>query len=86
MVTKMPEKCVSDMKKIISVKIDRDICLDHQVCIHECPEVFGVSIDGDPVVKSDAHKYYQTHQQRIEYVAREICPFGAIRVEYDKNK
>lgn len=74
-----------NMKKIISVKIDRDICLDHGLCAHECPEVFGVSKDWEPIVKNDAHRYYKSHQQKIEYVANEICPVQAIKVEYEKN-
>jgi ferredoxin len=73
------------MKKIISVKIDRDICLDHGLCAHECPEVFGTSEDGEPIVKSDAPRHYQTHQKKIEYVANEVCPVEAIKIQYEKK-
>ncbi len=73
------------MKKIISVKIDRDICLDHELCVHECPQVFGLSDEDEPMVKSDAHQYYSSLKEKIEYVANDICPVEAIVIDYESD-
>ena len=72
------------MKRIISVKIDRDTCLHHECCIDECPEVFGLSSEDEPEVKSGAEIYFDNLSEKIVYVANEICLVNAIMFKYDE--
>lgn len=68
------------MARITRVWIDQDECLDHEMCVTECPEVFQIT-PGESVasVKPDAHKYFQSDDQDIRSAVA-CCPMACIHI------
>ena len=68
------------MGRITRVWIDQEKCLDHEMCVSECPEVFQI-VPGETVasVKPDAEKYYRSHDRDIRSAAA-YCPVACIHI------
>ena len=67
----------------LRVKIDRDLCQGHSVCLAECPEVFQV-LDNDqapyPQVELITSEPAEELREKVMRAAA-FCPNGVITVE-----
>jgi ferredoxin len=66
----------------LKVKVDRDLCQGHSVCLAECPEVFDVveQDEGYPVVKVLLEEPPEELRDTVLKAAR-YCPNHVITVE-----
>ncbi|MEH6582743.1 MAG: ferredoxin [Halioglobus sp.] len=66
----------------LKVKVDRDLCQGHSVCLAECPEVFDVveQDEGYPVVKVLLQEPPNVLREKV-LAAAKYCPNHVITVE-----
>ena len=63
------------------IKVDKDLCQGHSVCLGECPEVFDVveQNEGYPVVSVLIEAPPEALREKVEKAAR-YCPNHVITV------
>ena len=66
--------------KPIRIRIDRDLCQGHAVCVGEAPELFAVGKDGKVMLKV-ARPPAELHEKARR--AEQYCPTRTIRIEED---
>ncbi len=67
--------------KIAHIHVDSMVCLAHDCCVRECPEVFNVA-SGAVALHPRAAQYYESKAKEI-FAAERLCPVDAILVETD---
>ena len=63
------------------IKVDKDLCQGHSVCLGECPEVFDVveQDEGYPVVQVLLEEPPETLRGKVELAAK-YCPNHVITI------
>ena len=71
------------LAKIVDVRVNQELCLQHGMCEAEVPDVFELPADGSPArIREGALDFYLTRARGIQ-TAAEACPMDAVVVTFD---
>ena len=72
------------LPRVVSVSVDSDACLAHELCVAACPQVFSLS-EGLVTLNPGFQQYLQAYSEQL-LTAELLCPTRAIVVETDPSR